>query len=92
MCSSVTRMGTCSSSRHRAAVRLANVRIRDFPKHYLEGPPFGAQFAWPGATSPAQITVRLQAGREYALLCTLRDSSTAPMHAALGMLRVLRVK
>ena len=70
----------------------ANVRFRDLPQHYLEDPSFGAQFAWPGATSPAQITVRLQAGRDYALLCTLRDSTTAPMHAALGMLRVLRVK
>jgi hypothetical protein len=70
----------------------ANVRLRDLPEHYLEGPPFGAEFAWPGATSVAQLTVKLQAGRDYALLCTFRDTTTAPQHAALGMLRVLRVK
>jgi hypothetical protein len=70
----------------------ANVRLRDLSAHYLEGPPFGAQFAWPGATSPARVIVELQAGREYALICTLRDTIAAQQHAALGMLRVLRVK
>lgn len=70
----------------------ANVRIRDLSQHYLEGPPYGAQFAWPGATSPAHVTVTLQAGRDYALICTLRDTTTAPQHAALGMVRVLRVR
>jgi len=70
----------------------ANARLRDLPAQYLEGPPFAAQFAWPGATSPATVTVELQAGREYALICTLRDTMTAPQHAALGMLRVLRVR
>jgi hypothetical protein len=70
----------------------ANVRLRDLPAHYLDGPPFAAQFAWPGATSPARVTVELQAGRAYALLCTLRDTTTAPPHAALGMVRVLQVK
>jgi hypothetical protein len=70
----------------------ANVQIRDLPAHYLEGPPFGAQFAWPGGTSPARVTVELQAGRDYALICTLHDTTTGPQHAALGMLRVLRVK
>lgn len=70
----------------------ANVRLRELSAHYLEGPPFGAQFAWPGATSPARVTVELLAGREYALICTLRDTMTTPQHAALGMLRVLRVR
>ncbi len=70
----------------------ANARLRDLPAHYLEGPPFGAQFAWPGATSPARVTVELQGGREYALICTLRDTMTAPQHASLGMLRVLHVR
>ena len=62
----------------------ANVRLRDLPAHYLDGPPFGAQFAWPGAISRARVTVELEAGRDYALFCTLRDSPTAPRRAGDG--------
>jgi len=80
------------SARDIVEAAKANVRIRDLSQHYLEGPPFGAQFAWPGATSPAQVTVKLQAGRDYALICSLRDTTTAPQHAALGMVRVLHVR
>src|SRR6202008_3216393 len=65
-----------------AKAAQAGGRLRDLPAHYLDGPPFGAQFAWPGAVSRARVTVELEAGRDYALFCTLRDSTTAPQHAA----------
>jgi hypothetical protein len=68
-----------------------NVRLRVLSDRYLDGPPYGAVFAWPGATSAGRMTVDLQKGQRYALLCTLRDSTEAPQHAALGMVRVLRV-
>ncbi len=68
-----------------------NVRLRLLSERYLVGPPYGAVFAWPGATSPARLTVDLRKGQRYALLCTLRDSTESPQHAALGMVRVLTV-
>jgi hypothetical protein len=68
-----------------------NVRLRVLSDRYLDGPPYGAVFAWPGATSAGRMTVDLQKGQRYALLCTLRDSTEAPQHAALGMVRVLSV-
>jgi hypothetical protein len=67
------------------------LRLRDAPEHYLDGAPFGVLFAWPGKTSLAQLTVTLESGQRYAVLCTLRDSLTAPEHAALGMMRIVQV-
>ena len=68
------------------------LRLRDAPEHYLDGAPFGLLFAWPAKTSPARLTVELRQGQRYALLCTFRDSATAPEHAALGMVRILHVQ
>jgi hypothetical protein len=74
------------------AAARENVRLRLLSDRYLEGPPYGAVFAWPSATSPARLTVDLRKGQRYALLCTLRDSTESPQHAALGMVRVLSVE
>jgi hypothetical protein len=73
------------------AAAQRGLRLRDAPDHYLDGAPFGVLFAWPGGTSPAELTVVLERGQRYALLCTFRDSLAAPEHAALGMMRVLYV-
>jgi len=59
---------------------------------YLEGAMHGALFAWPRTTSPARLTVELVRGRSYILLCTFRDSTAAPQHAALGMFHFLQVR
>lgn len=69
-----------------------NARLRDLGDYYLDGPPFGAVLTWPGATSPGRLTVDLRSGRDYALLCQLRDSAQAPQHSALGMVRVVHVR
>jgi hypothetical protein len=74
------------------AAAREKVRLRELSERYLVGPPYGAIFAWPGATSPAQLTVDLRKGQRYALLCTFRDSTESPQHAALGMVRVLSVE
>ena len=66
--------------------------FRFLPEVYLEGAMHAALFAWPGTTSPARLTVELIQGRSYILLCTFRDSMTAPQHAALGMYPLLQVK
>jgi len=67
-------------------------RLRDLGDYHLDGPPFGAVLTWPGATSAARLTVDLRSGRDYALLCQLRDSAQAPQHSALGMVRVVHVR
>jgi hypothetical protein len=69
----------------------AGLRVRDLPEHYLDGAPFGVLFAWPGKTSLARLDLDLESGKRYALLCTFRDSTAAPEHAALGMVRILYV-
>jgi len=73
-----------------AARRGTSFRL--LPEVYLEGAMDGAVFAWPGTTSPARLTVELVRGRSYILLCTFRDSTAAPQHAALGMFHLLHVK
>jgi hypothetical protein len=73
-----------------AAQRGMNFRL--LPEVYLEGAMRGALFAWPGTTSAARLTLELVRGRSYILLCTFRDSTTAPQHAALGMFHILQVK
>jgi hypothetical protein len=82
---------TGMGSREMVAAARENVRLRVLSDRYLTGPPYGAIFAWPGATSAGRMTVDLRKGERYALLCTLRDSTEAPQHAALGMVRVLSV-
>jgi len=77
--------------REMVAAAREDVRLRVLSDRYLDGPPYGALFAWPGATSAGRMTVDLQKGQRYAILCTLRDSIKAPQHAALGMVRVLSV-
>ena len=69
-----------------------NARLRDLGNLYLAGPPFGALMSWPGVTSSGRFTLDLRSGRDYALLCQLRDSTQAPQHSALGMVRVLHVR
>jgi hypothetical protein len=66
--------------------------FRQLPGAYLEGAMSGALFAWPGTTSSARLTLTLARGRTYILLCTFRDSTAAPQHAALGMFHLLQVK
>lgn len=73
-----------------AATHGAN--FRQLPGVYLEGAMQGALFAWPGTTSSARLTIDLVRGRSYVLLCTFRDSTAAPQHAAMGMFRILQVK
>lgn len=68
------------------------IGFRQLSEVYLDGQPSVALFAWPGETSPARVTLDLQAGRSYVLFCQLRDSIGAPQHAALGMFRLVRVK
>ena len=69
-----------------------NARLRDLGDLYLDGPPFGALMSWPGVTSSGRFTLDLRSGRDYALLCQLRDSTQAPQHSALGMVRVLHAR
>jgi hypothetical protein len=69
-----------------------NARLRDLGNLYLDGPPFGALMSWPGVTSSGRFTLDLRSGRDYALLCQLRDSTQAPQHSALGMVRVLHAR
>ena len=71
---------------------LKNAPLRSLGDYYLEGPPFGAVLTWPNATSPARLVVDLRSGRDYALLCQLRDSARAPQHTAVGMVHVLHVR
>jgi hypothetical protein len=66
--------------------------FRVLSQYYLEGDAGGAIFASPGNTSIVSLTVDLQRGRSYVLLCQLRDSVGAMQHAALGMFRILRVE
>ena len=66
--------------------------LRQVPEVYLDGAMSGALFAWPGTTSPARLTLDLLRGRSYLLLCTFRDSTATPQHAALGMFHILQVK
>ena len=59
---------------------------------YLDGLPGGALFAAPGTASAATLTVSLTSGRDYVLLCQLRDTVGASTHAMLGMFHLVHVK
>ena len=66
--------------------------LRQLPKAYLDGMPGGVLLASPGTPAAATLTVSLVSGREYVLLCQLRDSVGAPAHAMLGMFHLVHVK
>lgn len=52
----------------------------------------GLIMAEPGHAAPGQLLSRLQKGRDYLLLCNLRDAPDKPPHSQLGMIAVLHVK
>lgn len=72
-----------------AQAKVPTVRLGEA---YADGPPLGAVFAAPHATSHATLTARVERGRDYVLVCTLRDVPDAPQHAALGMFHVIHVR
>lgn len=74
------------------AAHQRGLTLRQLPTAYLDGIAGGALFASPGASSPATLTVSLLSGREYVLLCQLRDSVGASTHAMLGMFHLVHVK
>ena len=59
---------------------------------YSDGPPLGALFAAPGHTNQAALVSSLERGRDYVIVCTLRDDPSMPEHAELGMFHVLHVR
>jgi hypothetical protein len=74
------------------ATHKQGIGFRQLGQFYLEGDPSGALFASPGKTSAGSLTLDLQRGRSYVLVCQLRDSTGAVQHAMLGMFRILRVE
>lgn len=74
------------------AAHQRGITLRQLPKAYLDGMPGGALLASPGTPAAATLTVSLVSGREYVLLCQLRDSIGAPAHAMLGMFHLVHVK
>jgi len=52
----------------------------------------GLLLARPGEHSGGQLYVNLVAGRDYVVICTLRDTPDARPHADLGMIGVIRVR
>jgi hypothetical protein len=74
------------------AAHQRGLTLRQLPSAYLDGVPGGVLLAAPGKTSAATLTVPLASGREYVLLCQLRDTVGGPTHAMLGMFRLLHVK
>ena len=59
---------------------------------YGDGPPLGALFVAPGHTSQAALVSSLKRGRDYVIVCTLRDNPTMPEHAELGMFHIIHVR
>jgi hypothetical protein len=74
------------------AAHQRGLTLRQLPTAYLDGVPGGVLFASPGTPAAATITVSLVSGREYVLLCQLRDSVGASTHAMLGMFHLVHVK
>jgi hypothetical protein len=74
------------------ATHKQGIGFRQLGQFYLEGDAGGALFASPGKTSAMSLTVDLQRGRSYVLVCQLRDSTGAVQHVMLGMFRILRVE
>ena len=52
----------------------------------------GLLLARPGEHSGGELYVNLVAGRDYVVICTLRDTPDARPHADLGMIGVIRVR
>jgi hypothetical protein len=50
----------------------------------------GMLFARPGERSSAGLTTRLEPGRNYLVICRFQDSASAPTHARMGMVNVIR--
>ena len=59
---------------------------------YGDGPPLGALFVAPGHASQAALVSSLIRGRDYVIVCTLRDNPSMPEHAELGMFHVIHVR
>lgn len=59
---------------------------------YADGPPLGALFAAPGHTNPAALVMSLERGRDYVIVCTLRDDPAMAEHAEQGMFHVIHVR
>ena len=59
---------------------------------YGDGPPLGALFVAPGHSSEATLVSSLIRGRDYVIVCTLRDAAAMPEHAELGMFHVIHVR
>ncbi|MEO8622351.1 MAG: hypothetical protein ABI625_14870 [bacterium] len=74
------------------AAHQKGLNFRQVPGVYLEGAMSGMLFAAPRTRSPATLALPLTAGRDYILLCQLRDSVGATPHALLGMFRVIHVR
>jgi hypothetical protein len=58
---------------------------------HLRYPPSGILTADPGETTPGQLLITLEAGRDYILVCNFQDSDSAPVHMHAGMVRVVKV-
>ena len=52
----------------------------------------GLILAEPGQTAPGRLLAKLQKGRDYLLICNLRDTADKPQHSQLGMIKTLHVK
>ncbi|MEP6494331.1 MAG: hypothetical protein ABJF01_16730 [bacterium] len=74
------------------AAHQRGLNFRQVPGVYLEGAMSGMLFAAPKTRSPATLALPLRAGRDYILLCQLRDSLGATPHALLGMFHVIHVR
>ncbi len=74
------------------AAHQRGLNFRQVPGVYLEGAMSGMLFAAPKTRSPATLAMPLTAGRDYLLLCQLRESAGATPHALLGMFHVIHVR
>lgn len=52
----------------------------------------GLILAEPGQPAPGQLLAKLQKGRDYLVVCNLRDTPDKPPHSQLGMIATLHVK
>jgi hypothetical protein len=86
----LARPGTTSADI--VAAHQRGLTLRQLTGAYLDGLPGGALFAAPGTASAATLTVSLASGRDYVLLCQLRDTVGASTHAMLGMFHLVHVK
>lgn len=52
----------------------------------------GLILADPGQPAPGRLLAKLEKGRDYLLVCNLRDTPDKPPHSQLGMITTLHVK